>query len=437
MPTDSTTSTPAVSKRYSWYVVFLSMTVYICNYADRTLLGVLLEPIRLEFGVSDTVMGFVGGTLFATTYGLFTIPMGLLADRINRRKMLTVCLAIWSGMTLLSGFARNLFQLAAAQMMVAASESGGPPTMSSLISDLFARTERALAVAVWFTGVSTGVFVGYSLGGFLVDSYGWRQAFIWLGAPGLILAVIVWLTMRETPRGLADGVDNETPKSANLKETLNFFGQQKALRHALAGLCLSATTSVGPIVWLPTFYVRSYDTSLAEVGLVLGLIFGITGLIGGPLGGAIMNRLGKKNIRWHAGINVIVLPASIPPILYMYLAPTLEMSYYACVFWQVITAAVPVVTLTLLNNLAAVQFRGLTIALTLLLLNLIGYALGSQLIGLGSDLLADTFALGKESLRYAMSVMVVFSVWGAFHFWIASRHIQEGYDFAASLEKQN
>jgi predicted MFS family arabinose efflux permease len=430
----ASTDTENYSSRYRWYVVFLLMCVYACNLADRALLSVLVEPIKAEFGLSDSMMGFIGGTLFATTYAVFTVPFGWLTDRVNRRNLLVICLAGWSLMTAISGLARSIVHLATAQVLVAIGESASPPTMSSLISDLFPREKRGLAMAIWFTGVSIGMFVGYTLGGILAESLGWRATFLWLGIPGVILAVIVRFTVRETPRGLADGNVNVESKQPKLAEALQFILQQKALRHTIYGGTLIGLAIMGPIYWLTAFFIRTHDLTIGEAGPYVGLILGITGVIGGPIGGYLMDRMGQRDLRWHAWLVVLLMLACTIPMSVLYLSNTLAIAIIGAVIWNTLTTGIPVIIITMVSNLAAAQFRGLSISIYLLLFNLFGYGMGSQIVGLGSDWIDSTYGLGQDSLRYACLAMMVFAIWGAIHFWIAASHVKEGYETAADRE---
>jgi predicted MFS family arabinose efflux permease len=424
------------SRRYRWYVVFLLMLVFSVYGADRVLFGVLVEPIKAEFGLSDATMGFVGGTLVAGCFALCIIPFGILADRVHRRNLLVVLVSIWSLMTALSGLGRNIIQLSTTQMLAAVHVSGGAPTMTSLISDLFPRTRRGLPSAIWFSGVSLGGFVGFSLGGYLAEAFGWRMAFIGLGIPGLLLAPLVWFTVRETPRGMADGIGSAQAQSPGLRETLKFFARQKPLRHAAYAMCMSALAVIGPVYWLTAFFQRTHGTSLSEAGVVLGVIFGVTGIVGGPAGGFFMDRVGLLDSRWHAWLAAVLMLVSTIPMVGVYTLPSAEGAFVASAVLQLLTTAVSGINIALINNLAPAQLRSLSLAFAYLLFYLVGYGFGSQLIGANSDWLAAHWGLGRDSLRVACLLMVVFYIWAAYHFWVTGRHIQEGYRTAAEWEQE-
>ena len=423
------------TQSYRWYVVGLMTLTYAFNLADRVLISVMLEPIKAEFSLSDTLMGFFGGGLYAYTYALFSIPLGWLCDRVNRRNLLAACLAAWSLMTVLSGFTRSIFQLGMAQSMVAVAESGSPPAMNSLISDLFARKERGLPLSVWFMGVSMGYFLGYALGGHLADAYGWRMAFVILGVPGIVLAVLIRLTMRETARGAADGGANIA--APTLSATFAFFRSQVSLRHAIYATCLLGLGFMGPNYWMTAFFVRSHEVSLSEAGAVIGVVMGVSGIIGAPLGGLLVDRLSRRDVRWPPRLASGLLATSVLPMSLLYLSESTTVAYAACFVLAMLTTMVPIFLLTLISNLAAAQFRGLSVSIMLLLMMAFGYGLGSQLVGLASDLFSNVFDLGNDSLRYASLSMGVFALWGAVHFWVIGRHARAGYAEAVRLEQSS
>ncbi|QGP80432.1 spinster family MFS transporter [Sphingobium sp. CAP-1] len=423
------------SPQYRWYVVLLLTLAYTMYTADRILLGVLLEPIKTEFGASDSQMGFVS-LMAASTYALSIIPLGLLADRVNRRNLLFIILSGWSIMTAVSGFAKNLIHLAVAQMLVTTNEGGGAPTMNSLISDLFERSKRGLPISIWYCGISMGAFIGFSLGGFLADSYGWRITFILLGAPGALIALIVLLTIRETPRGMSDQVAPDRASRPDFAGTVDFLKRQKALRHAIYAQCLSGLSFMGPIAWLVSFFHRSHDASFALAGFVTGLIFLTTGLSSGPAGGFLMDHLGRKDVRWHGWLCALLMVSGGLFFGSIYLVPSLLMAFVAVAVWQLLTNAVSPITVAMISNLAPAHFRGLSLSLGFLLFHLFGFGLGSQLIGLVSDWLANERGLNEaDALRYACMVPVIFHLWAAWHFRIVARNAPDGYRRAAAMEQ--
>lgn len=422
------------STRYRWYVVVLLALAYTIYTADRILLGVLVEPIKTEFKASDSQMGLIS-MLAAGCYAVSVIPMGLLADRTNRRRMLSLILTGWSLMTTLSGFARSTIQLAITQMVVGVNESGGSPTMNSLIADLFDRKRRGFPISIWYCGISLGAFLGYTGGGYLADLYGWRTTFMVLGVPGLVIASLVALTVRETPRGMADGSTALKLPPPTLRQTIHYLRSQGVLGHAIFAQGLSGIAFMGPIYWLVSFFVRTHGSRIGDAGSIIGLIFLVTGLLSGPLGGAFMDRLGLHNVRWHGLICVVLMLSGGVAMAGIYLLPTAFAAFVACFIWQLLTNAVSPINVTIISNLAPAQYRGLSVSLGFLLFQLMGFGAGAQIIGNLSDWLSARQGLGaQDALRFACLTMVVFHGWAAYHFWVVSRRAQEGYRNAADLE---
>jgi predicted MFS family arabinose efflux permease len=431
----NSTSVELYSNTYRWYVVFILAFSHMFYTADKILLGVLVEPIKREFGASDSRMGLVS-LVAAVSFAVCIIPMGLLADRVNRRNMLSIILAAWSLMTALSGFARNATQLALAQLCVGANESGSSPTITSLISDLFERRRRGLPVSIWYCGVSLGAFAGYGLGGYWGETYGWRTTFILLGIPGLVMALIIRTTVRETPRGMADGSISGPSRAPRFLETFSILRKQKALFHAVMAQCLSGAAFMGPIYWLTSYFVRTHGVSLTRAGSVIGLIFLTSGLLSAPVGGMIMDRLGQRDVRWHGWICALLMITGGVAMSGIYLLPTVVAAFVACFFWQLLTNAVSPINVTIISNLAPAQYRAVSNALGFLLFQLMGLGAGAQLVGLLSDAFTNYAHLASsDALRMACLSMVGFYGWAAVHFWIVGQHCREGYQSAARLER--
>ncbi|MEQ9449393.1 MAG: MFS transporter [Rhodospirillaceae bacterium] len=293
------------------YALGLLLLLYLSNYLDRQILAILLEPIKLDLGLSDAQLGFLSGIAFAIFFATLGIPIAMWADRTSRRNVVVVALAAWSGMTMLCGFAVNFWQLVLARIGVAVGEAGGAPPAHSMISDLYAPHERATAMAVYSLGAPFGIFCGFLIGGWVNVENGWRAAFFVVGAPGLLLALVIRFTLREPRRGAADGLQDTAP-APPLAEVLRFIWGQRSLVHMLAAATLTALAGYGAIIWQPVFLIRSFGLETDEVGLALALIIGIGGSIGTYFGGLMADRLGQRDARWYvwviAGAAVLSAP---------------------------------------------------------------------------------------------------------------------------------
>jgi len=248
------------------------MLVYASNFLDRQILGILLQPIKTDLGLSDTQLGLLSGIGFALFYVTMGIPLARWADKHNRVSLLSVCIALWSAMTALSGAATNFLQLGLARIGVGIGEAGCTPAAHSIIADYFKSEERVRAMAFYSAGASIGVFLGYLLGGWVNQFYGWRVTFFVVGAPGLLLALIVRFTLREPPRGHSENSKTAASTIPTVTEALSYLWGQNSFRHLALGTGLLTLSSYGGATWFPAFLMRSYGMSTGELGTWLALI---------------------------------------------------------------------------------------------------------------------------------------------------------------------
>src|SRR5579863_4464482 len=220
-----------VSEGYRKYVLWLLFTVYVFNFVDRSILTILMQPIKVEFKFSDTDMGLLGGLAFALLYCTLGIPIARWADKANRVLIISASLLVWSVSTVFTGFARNFTQLLLGRVAVGIGEAGCSPPAYSLLSDYFEPKRRSTALAIYSMGISGGVFLGLLLGGQVAKVCGWRAAFYVCGLPGILLAVIVRLTLREPPRGYSDPLPLAAAQPPPVGEVLGKLWSKRAFRH--------------------------------------------------------------------------------------------------------------------------------------------------------------------------------------------------------------
>ena len=280
------------------YALGVLVVVYTFNFIDRQILSILLEPIKLELGLSDTALGLLTGFAFALFYATLGIPIARYADKNNRRNLIALALAIWSGMTALSGLAQNFWQLLAARIGVGVGEAGCSPPAHSMIADYFPAENRATALGIYSLGIPVGILFGFLAGGWLNEFFGWRVAFFVVGIPGLILAVLVRFTLAEPTRGMAEG-RIDSGEQPGVMETFRFMWRKKSFRHLAFGGALTAFVGYGLVTWVPSFLVRSHGMETGEIGTWLGLILGIPGGIGIAAGGWMADKLGSRDTRWY------------------------------------------------------------------------------------------------------------------------------------------
>ena len=197
---------------YRWYVLIMLAVMYAFSIMDRQILSILLEDIRAEFVLTDLQLGLLSGVAFALFYATLGIPIARLADRFNRVSIISAAVALWSVMTALCGAASSFWYLFLARVGVGVGEAGGNPPAHSVISDYFNKDERSFALSVYTSGAALGLLLGLVTGGFVAEYYGWRWAFVCAGVPGLALALLLKLTVREPVRGGLEEGNNSSSR---------------------------------------------------------------------------------------------------------------------------------------------------------------------------------------------------------------------------------
>jgi MFS family permease len=412
------------------YVLGLLVVVYTFNFIDRQILAILLPAIKAEFGVTDTILGFLAGSAFALFYATLGVPIALLADRWNRRNLIALALAVWSGMTALSGTAANIVHLTLARIGVGIGEAGCSPPAHSMISDLYGPEERSTAMGIFTLGISAGIMIAYLAGGWVAENIGWREAFLIVGVPGLVLALLVRFTIREPVRGQSDG-KLDTAARPGVIAVARFLLGRKSFLHLAVGSGLAAFIGYAVISFFPTFLFRSHGMNLSEIGVWLGIILGTAGGLGFAGGGYIADRLGRGGQRYAlhgvAGATMLAWVFHFPVFLVgnaylalaLFVVPAIFANFYlATTFAQV-------------QGLVGLRMRAVASALLLFILNSVGLGLGPLFAGVLSDMLETSF--GAESMRYSLLfVAAVVGPWSAFHYFAAGRHIEA--DLARSDE---
>lgn len=278
------------------YMLSLLFVVNVINMADRTIMNVLLESIRVEMELTDTQIGLLTGFAFALFYALAGVFIARLADLYDRRWVLGVSVLVWSAMTSLTGAVQNFWQFFFARMGVGVGESSAIPTSNAIIGDAFPASRRPLALAVFTAGSFFGVLAGSMIGGLVGEAYGWRMAFVVAGLIGVPVGVLVLLTLVDPPRGGADGAKPISPES--LPKTLRSLASNRPYILLILSSGFITFLLFGVIGWFPAFLMRAHDLSQSTVGLFFGTALGIGTAIGAIIGGLIANRLAARSLRW-------------------------------------------------------------------------------------------------------------------------------------------
>jgi len=415
---------PVYSKRYKAYVLLVLTGVYTFNFIDRQILVILQESIKGELGLSDTQLGLLTGLTFALFYVTLGIPIARLSDRSNRRNIVALSLAIWSFMTAISGFVVNYTQLLLARIGVGIGEAGGSPPSHAMISDYFPASQRATALSIYSLGIYIGILVGYIGGGLIDQHYGWRAAFLVLGIPGVLYALLLLLTVKEPPKGYSDEtlVDDDEHTISFVDTFKDLFSKKTFSFMALAcGLHAFGTYGIGN--FFAPFMARVHHMPVAEIGLWLGLAVGFGGMIGTYLGGYLADRMGKKDIKWYLLIPAISGIINIPLSLALFFMQNTTIVLIFYFFTSLITATYLGPCLAVSHNLVNAKMRAQSSAVLFFMLNLIGLGLGPITIGYVSDLLEPTY--GTESLRWAFCTIFITSTISILLFYMAANNYKK------------
>lgn len=410
----------AISETTRRYVLGVLVVVYTFNFIDRQILAILFEPIKAELGLSDADLGFLTGFAFAAFYVTLGIPIARFADRGNRRNLIAAALVVWSAMTALCGLAQNFWHLLVARIGVGVGEAGCSPPAHAMISDYYPAERRATALGIYGLGIPLGILFGFLAGGWINEFFGWRAAFFVVGIPGILFAVVVRLTVREPPRGLAEGRSSAVSQPS-IVETARFLWSRPSFRHIALGGSLISIVGYAFNSWVPSFFVRSFGMTTGELGTWLGLILGIPGGIGIVLGGYLADRLGERDCRWRMWVVAVALLAMVPFSVAAFLADSAAAALALFVIPALLSNVFVATTFAQAQGLVGLRMRAVTAAILLLALNISGLGLGPYVVGLLSDALAARF--GSESLRYALLSVSLVSSWAACHYFIAGRHL--------------
>jgi predicted MFS family arabinose efflux permease len=430
----------------SW-VLFMMTLTYTSSFMDRTVLSIIQNPIKQEFGLSDTQLGLLSGLAFALFYSVLGIPVARLAERMDRRWLIAISLAIWSGATALGGLAGSFASLFALRVLVGVGEAGASPPAHSLITDFFSPNRRGTAFSIYSLGVSAGVLIGSIAGGYIAQTYGWRMTFVIFGFPGLILAILIPLTIGEPKRGRLDVPRAGSDKVPPLGEVFRRFVQKRALFHCVAGASIAAFGAYSIISFSAPFFIRAHGATLAEAGVFLGLTGGLSAGIGIFFSGQITDWASRRDMRWAVWIPAIGLVLATP----LYMAGFLASSKSTAMAILLVAPALQYFylgpTMGLMHNLVTPRMRATATAFLYLAVNMFGLGLGPVVTGFLSDRFSASLMTGElaarcvpgsaaartdelcraaagSSIRWALVVVTLAFIWSAAHYMIAARTLR-------------
>jgi MFS family permease len=421
-----------ITPGYANYVLGLLFVAYVFNFIDRQILGILLDSIKQDLHLSDSVMGLLTGTAFAVFYATLGLPIARLADVWVRRSIIALGLALWSGMTAFSGMAQSLAQLAGARIGVGVGEAALSPPAHSLISDYFPPEKRATALGIYAVGIHVGTLFGFKGGGMLDDAFGWRTTFLIVGLPGLLLALLVRFTVKEPARGRTDPTRGGQKPSPPMREVIAHLMTQPSFVLLSIAMGMTAFAGYAFSVWAPTFLKRAHGWSSSEAG-DLGWSIGIGGALGSIFAGWLADRLGRRDPRWWVWVPALAGIGPLPFTLAFLFHGDPVMALVIATPGMAIGAFYQGPSFAAVQNLAPPPMRAIASGLMLFFTTMIGYALGPPTIGLLND---HVFAQhGELAVRYSLAVVLtVAGVLGSLFYTLAARTLRADLQRAASRE---
>ena len=433
---------PPAKAPYRQYALFVLMLVFTVNFVDRQVINILAEPIKNDLHLADWQLGLLSGFAFGIVYTLLGFPLARAADRHHRGYIIAGCLAAWSVFTGACGLAQNFLQLVAFRAGVGIGEAGCTPTSHALIADYTPKDKRASALAFYAMGTPIGSLLGLALGGVLSDYFGWRRAFIVAAVPGLVLAVVCALTVKEPRQRLSAAAQALADASghalATFGETTRYLARKRAFWFLAVGAGVRAFLGYGHAVFAPSFFYRCHGPEIAAlahslhlrpqsfVGLALGLLAGVAGALGSWAGGQVADKWGARDLRVYGSVPALSVMISAPTAVWAYATPSavlslalLAVTYFLGTLWYgpIYASA---------QGMVPQRMRAMSASMMLFVINFLGLVLGALGIGALSDLMNKTAHLGPaEGVRWALILSVVGCAIAIPLFWMARKNLRE------------
>ncbi len=428
-----------ISRQRSGIALAVLMLTYLLSYMDRTVLSVLQENIKHDFGLSDTQLGLLGGPAFAILYSLTGVGIARLAERLDRGKLIAVCVAAWSAMTALCGMATQYWHLLIARAGVAIGEAGGNPASHSLIADLYPPQTRARAISIYTIGVPLGAFLGAAVGGLLARIYDWRTTFFILGAVGAIFTVLTLALIPRVSRGTYDAqpAASETPPSTS--DVLRVLRANRTFIHLAIGSSLVVLVGYSVPAFLVSFMIRVHGLEVAQAGLASGIVNGGGGLVGALSAGVLADWLGRKDPRWQGWMPGVAMLLSVPAQVLALLSGDPAWAVFGLTVGMALMFTYIPPAFAQIHGMVNARMRATATSVFYLIINLVGLGIGPPLVGWISDHLAAR-AMGADwstcgtaagalaercgvaqamGVQYALIAICFLLLWSSFHYWRA------------------
>lgn len=404
-------------RRHPAAVMTALFVVMVFNYMDRAVMTVLLEPIGRDLGLADSALGLLAGLPFAVLYALIGLPFARVADVANRKILIATAVAVWSVATVACGMATGFASLFLMRVMVGVGEGVGTPATHSAMSDNVPVTLRSMAAGLFVVAATLGALLGYVLGGVLSEYFGWRVAFAVVGAPGLLVALLVlWLVpeTRPAPRlpRLAEVFGSEA------RYVIGRLWRLPTFKFLVAGFTLSYFVQMGIAQWTPVFVSRQIGLSGAEIGVGIGVMSSVPMAVAGVIGGMIGGALAKRNIAWLLRLPGVACLLLFPACISFVLAPNWDQMLWATAAIYFLSGIYMGPLFAAIYSIARSDNRATVVALVAIFTNIIGAGLGPFVIGLTSDLLVPIY--GADSLKYALAGVATLLLPAALFFILAA-----------------
>ena len=426
-----------VTPLYTRYVLGMILLTMVFSNIDRTILSILVDPIKSEFGLSDTQMGFLLGPAFAVVYSVLVLPLGRYADTTGvRRNIVSGALFLWSLFTVATGFVSSHFQLGLMRMGVGVGEAGATSPSVSMISDYLPPERRAKGMSVISIGAVVGMGLGMVVGGWIHDQWGWRAAFIAAGVPGILLAIVYRLTVKEPTRGGSEG--RQGVEATAFWPSLKALLLTRTYLFILGANAFSLFASMGRNLWEPAFLVRTYEMSQFHAGTWYFLTSPVPSMLGIFLGGYFADKLSRRDTRFLLWVPAFGQFVSVPILIAFLLWPESDVIPLPSFFAGTLFEAIPVaLVLSIMGSIvgglftapfmsttqgvAPLRMRAFAAAVSTFISTLIGLAGGPMVVGAIADNLKPEY--GEHALRYALLFPTVIPVLSAVLCLLGARYV--------------
>jgi predicted MFS family arabinose efflux permease len=451
------------SRGYRAYFLVLMGVITSFAIVDRVALLTVGQAIKQDLRLSDFQFGLLSGFAFAVVYTMMGLPLARIAESRNRVRLISIAVAVWSVFAFVSGLARNFLQLMVCRIVIGVGEAGVQPPAIAIVSDLYPPQRRGTALALLSIGMPVGTLVGAAGAGYLADAYSWRTVFLFLGVPGVLVAILAWATLRDPPRGLSDGtvtaLDEKAPSALAVFRHLKV---RRSFWHIVIGLALTYFAAAGIGSFVPQYFARVFDLPMGQSGVLFGLVGAISGLVGNVSGGVIVDWVSRRDERWYVWLpacgTLICAPLYVAAFVIFGPIAATAMLVIAGVFLFLHYAPSQAV----LQNMVEPRMRATAAFVFFFIVSMLGYGVGPTLLGLISDVLAShafastafaSEAVGTGSyvslcpggvagdaalsgltsachdasasgIRGAMTVMSCLFFWAALHFFLAARTLR-------------